>query len=123
LALLFENRDALIAQPIERFAKRRAPLLRPSGGRHDVAAAVELPAADSVTAAPRRPLDDLYFVARRILRKELSVIRQPRQTLLIDVIERVRQSHVAVSMMMTIRLAVGGDVHQLRVCAQLGKCA
>ena len=41
----------------------------------------------------------------------------------LDVFERVGQRHFAVVMMMAVGFAVGGDVHQLRPVAAVGKAA
>jgi len=51
-SVLFENRGALVAQPVERVTQGPAPLLIPSGRRADIAAAVELPTRYAVAAAP-----------------------------------------------------------------------
>ena len=118
-----EDRDALVAQPVERVAQRRAPLLIPSRAAAGAAAAVALPAPEAVVAAPRGALGDLHFVRRRRGGEKLAVVRDARQLLLVDVVERVRQGHVAVAMMVAIRLAVGGDVDELRMIAPFAECA
>src|ERR1700732_4798326 len=45
--------------------------------------------------------------------QELSVVRDAGELVLVDVMQRVGESHVAVAVVMTICLAVGSDVDEL----------
>ena len=52
------------------------------------------------------------LLGREALQK-LAVIRNPRQALGVDVIERVRQRHLAIAVVMAVGFAIGGDIDQL----------
>ncbi len=108
-----EDADALIAEPVEGLAKGLAPFLVPTGTGAGVAATVALPPAYAVAAAPGRSLDDLDLADRVVCSEERPIVRDPRQLALIDVVERVGECHVAVAMMVTVGLTVGGDVDEL----------
>src|SRR5690349_20629396 len=88
-----------------------------------VATAIGRPPSDPVRTAPRGVLDDLYFMRRRTLIEELAVICDLRQLVRLDVFEGVGERHVSVRMVMTVRLAVGCNVHQLRPLAKIAEPA
>src|SRR5271157_6215797 len=50
----------------------------------------------------------------RVVGKVFTVVGDSCQLVAFNVVERIGEGHVAVNMMMTIGLAVGGDVNQLR---------
>ena len=79
-----------IAQKVERVAKRRAPLLIPTGAASGVATAIRAPALDPVYAAPRGVLAQFDLPARRIEVEELSINGELREILSFDVFQRVR---------------------------------
>src|SRR5260221_1572875 len=88
-----------------------------------VAAAVALPAADAVAAAPRRSLDDLDFVPCRVRGEERRVVGDAGELPLVDVVDGVGEGHVAVAVVVAVRLAVRGDVDELRTLAAVGEGA
>ena len=59
----------------------------------------------------------------RHLGQKQSVVHDPREFLLVDVVERIRQRHVAFAVVVAVRLAVGGDVDELRVRRPFLECA
>src|SRR5207237_3335255 len=67
--------------------------------------------------------DDLHFLGRRMLRKKLRVVRDACELALVDVIERVRERHVAEAVVMSVRLTIRRDVHQLRMRRSVGEGA
>ena len=115
--------DQAVAQMIERLAQGRAPGLVPARLAAGVAAAVGVPAAHAVRAAPGGVLEDLDFVGRRIDGEILAVVGEPGELVGLDVMQRVGQRHLALEMMMAVGLAVSGDVHELRPAAVLGEAA
>src|SRR5438270_5492388 len=74
-ARCLELRREVVAEKVERGAKRRAPALVPSFGRAGVAATVARPAPKAVRATPGRaravrPSFDLNFKGWLVLREE-----------------------------------------------------
>src|SRR6185295_15313837 len=116
--LFVEGRQS-VPQAVEGLAQRRAPGLVPSRVRVRLAAAVAPPALDAVRAAPRCRFDDPDLVFGRVLFEELAVVREPAAPRLGDRPQRVGQSHVPVTMMMAVGLAVGSDVDELGAAARL----
>ena len=82
-----------------------------------IAAAVGVPAADAVDAAPGGVFENLGVVLGWMLLQKLAVVGDLRQAAALDVIERVGQRHVAERVVMPVGFAVGGDVGQLRAFA------
>ena len=72
-------------------------------------------------AAPGAVLDDLSLVLWGMLLQVLAIVCKPGNSLLLDVLERISQSHVAVRVVVSVALTVGGDVHELRPIAGIGK--
>ena len=66
---------------------------------------------------------DLDLPLRRVKLEKFAVIGQPHVAVLGQAIEDIGQRHVAVSMMVAVRLAVGGDVHELGVLSALVEAA
>ena len=62
---------------------------------------------------------DLDLPLRRMELEELAVIRQPDVGIVGQAAQHVRQRHVAVRVMVAVRLAVGRDVHELRMLAAI----
>ena len=62
---------------------------------------------------------DLDLPLGRVELEEFAVVGQPDVGMLRQAVEHVGQRHVAVGMMMAVRLAVGGDVHELGVLAAI----
>ena len=105
----------LVLERVERLAQRRAPFLVPVAAH--LAAAVGPPALDAVDAAPRAVLVDLDLPLGRVQLEELAVVGQPDVGVLRQPLQHVGQGHVAVGMVMAVRFAVGGDVHELGMLA------
>ena len=106
--------NEIIPQPIKRRAQGPPPLLIPAGTASCVAAAIGLPAADAVGATPGSLLLDSNFLRRRMQSEVLAIIGQAGEFIFLNVLESVCKRHVAVRMMMTVGLAVSGNMHQLR---------
>ncbi len=66
---------------------------------------------------------DLNLVARRMLFQEFTVVRQASQLLRLDLAEAIGESHISVRVMVTIRLAVNGNVNELRPGARVRKAS
>ena len=116
--LLVEGRQR-VAKCVERLAERGPPVLTPCGVGLRPAAAVAPPALHAMGAAPGRGLDDPDFVRRRVGLEKLGVVRQARPPGLLDGVKRVGERHVAVTVMVAVGLAVGGDVHELGALARV----
>ena len=95
----------------------------PTNADAGVASAVAFPSAEVVTATPRCLLDDFYVMRRWILGQELRVVRGAHQLPLVEIVERVGQGHVPMRVMVSVRLAVGGDVDELGAAARIAECA
>ena len=76
-----------------------------------------------MNTAPRGVLVNLHLEIRRIVLQELAVIGDPRQLSRFDILHRVSERHLSVSMMVAIRLAVSRDVHELGPGSAIGECA
>ena len=74
-------------------------------------------------ATPGAVLEDFHFVRRRILLEKLSIIGKFREAVGLDMVQGVRQSHLAKMMMMSVTLAIRRDVHQFRPIAFVRKTA
>ena len=68
-------------------------------------------------ATPRGVLENLGIVLGWMLLQKFPVVSNLRQAAGLDVPERVRQRHVAEGMVMSVGLAVGCDMGQLRTFA------
>src|SRR5581483_7419546 len=104
----FKARNRPVAQPVESFAQRLPPLLRPADSP-GVTAAITAPALDAVYAAPGRALVDLRFPGRRRDLQKFTVIRDARELPGFDLIERIGERHLAMAVMMTVGFAIGGN--------------
>src|ERR1051325_212856 len=85
------------------------------------AAAVYPPTIDAVKAAPRGILDDLDLMRRRMPLEVLPVIRQLGEFVGFDVVQSIRQRHVAETVVVAIAFTVRGDMNELRPVALFGK--
>src|SRR5204862_7302784 len=121
-AFFFESRGCRIAQPVQRLPQRLAPLLIPVRVAAGVAAAVAVPALDTVCATPRRTFPDLCFLARWMTLEIFTVIREFREVVALDVMQRIGERHLAFLVMMAISLAIRRDVHNLRPWARVREC-
>ena len=113
-----ELRREVVSEKVESGAKGRPPALVPSFGRACVAAAVARPAPESVRATPSRaravrPLFNLNFKSRPVLRAERAVVRHAKAHALGLGFERVGDAAVAEAEVVAVTLAVGRDVHYL----------
>src|SRR5260370_40111254 len=104
----------MVAQPVHCLPQRRPPMLAPGATSAGVAAAIALPACHPMHATPRALFDDFHFMRWRVLGKVFTVVGDTCQLVALNVVERIGEGHVAVGIMMTIGLAIGGDVNQLR---------
>ena len=86
-----------------------------------LAAAVPAPALDAVRATPRGVLVNLRFVRRRAQRQVLRVVGDSSESVSLDLADGVRKRHVAKPGVMTKCLAVGRNVHQLRVASLMAE--
>ena len=114
-----EVRIDLVAEPVERLAKRSPPALVPVTAR--AAAAIRAPALDAVRAAPRGPLADLDLVHGRVGRQEGRVVRERGRLVCLDLLDRRRQRHLAEAAVVAVCLAVGRAVDELRPRARIGE--
>ena len=114
-----EERVDLVSEPVDRLAKRRAPALVPVGAGR--AAAVAPPALDPVGAAPRRSLANLDLVGGRVRREERAVVGEGRGLAGLDLLDGGGERHLAEALVVTVRLAVGRAVDQLRPGALVGE--
>src|ERR1019366_7713960 len=110
-----------VAQPVQRFSQRSSPFLLPLPIRPGVAATIALPPCNPVHTTPGCVLQDFNFLRRGMLSKILAVIRDSRQFVLFDVVESIREGHVAARVMVSVRLAVSSDVDQLRRITNYGE--
>src|SRR5690242_3784803 len=51
----------------------------------------------------------------------LAIVRQASNPLLLDVLQSICERHVAMSVVMSVTLAIGGDMHELRPIARVGE--
>ena len=107
-----------VAKQVERLAQGAAPELIPSGPAA-VAAAIGAPALYAMSAAPGAVVEDLGLPSRRKALEELAVVREHGVVVLLDPVHRVTECHLAVTMMMSIALAVGSNVCELRLVGRL----
>src|SRR5438105_1274284 len=120
-----ELRREIVSKEVERGAQGCAPALVPSFGRCGMAAAVARPAPQAVRATPSRargvrPLFDLNFKSRLVLREERAVVRHAKAHALGLGFERVGDAAVAEAEVVTVTLAVGRDVDYLSAGARGG---
>src|SRR5512135_3171883 len=78
-----------------------------------VAAAIDHPSAYSVRAAPGAFLVDLRLARRGVGLEILSVIGEPGELGVFQVVQRISQRHFAMPMMVPVRFSVRRDMHQL----------
>jgi hypothetical protein len=109
-----ERRRHAVAQPVESVAQRLAPALVPALLASRVTAAVGVPAADAVSAAPGGVLLDLDLVVRRETLQELRVVGEPDTVARVQPQQRVGERHVAVAVVVAVGLTVGRDVDHAR---------
>ena len=64
---------------------------------------------------------NLHVVLRWMFFQVFAVVRQPCQVPGLDVLQRVRQGHLTVTMVVPVGFAIGGNVHQLVALAALVK--
>ena len=114
-ATLLKQRSELIAQPVEGLPERFAPSLVPLGVRAYVAATIGTPALDAVVAAPGGVLDDLHLARRRAEGQKLAVVGHLCLVATGNLPQHIRQRHLAEAVVMAVCLAVGGNLHQLRL--------
>ena len=111
--LAFEPRVDRAGERIEGGSQSGPPALVPSLLAAGATAAIRSPALDAVCATPRRALDDLDLVGGRMLREVSGVVRHPDPRFR-ESLDRHCERHLAEAMVMSVGLAVGREVHQLR---------
>ena len=112
-ALLLGERDQCVAQLVQSLAQRRAPGLVPARPAA-VAAAIGAPPLNAMHAAPGGVFDDLSLVLGRELLQEIAVVGQLDGGVFFQQAQCVGQRHLPVFVVVAVRLAVRGHVHQLR---------
>ena len=109
---LFRQGRGGVAEVVEGFAQRGAPLLVPAGFAA-VAAAVGAPAFDAVGAAPGGVFGDFGLPLGRKFFEELAVVGQAWPAAFFDPVHGVGEGHLAVLVVVAVAFAVGGDVGEL----------
>src|SRR5262249_6983328 len=103
----------LLLELVEGPAQGAAPLLVPVVTR--LAAAVGIPPLHAVGAAPGAAVVDLDLPLGGVQGEELAVVGQADLGVPAQLAEDISQRHVAMGVVVAVGLAVGGDVHELRV--------
>ena len=111
-----EDGDQSVAQPIERRPQRPAPLLVP-GMAPGIAAAIGAPALDSVDTTPRTLFDDFGGMLGGMHLEKFAIVCKLRKFGFLNVVQGRTECHFAVMVMVSVALAVGRDVDQLRALA------
>ncbi len=114
LGELFGEGRGGVAEVVESFTKRGAPLLIPAGLASAVAAAVGAPALDAMHAGPGGVFRDFGLPFGREFFEELAVVGEAGLAGVFDPVHGVGEGHLAVLVMVAVALAVGGDVRDLR---------
>src|SRR3954469_14080578 len=94
-------------------SQRSPPRLSPAGLPARVATAIAPPSLDSVRAAPCAPFDDLSLARGRTEFEIFAIVGELCEPALLDIAQRICQRHIAESLVVAVRLAVGRDVHEL----------
>ncbi len=100
-------------EPVEGLPQRIAPGLVPVAAH--LAAAIAPPALDAVDTTPRGVLEDLDLPLRGVQFEEFAVVGQADIGFVRQLVEDVGQRHVAEGVVVSVALAIGGDVHQFGV--------
>ena len=108
-----------VSEPIKGLPEWGPPGLMPRRVPARLASTVTPPPLDPVGTAPGGVLDDLDEVRRAVLFELFPIVREAREIIGVDVIEGIRQGHVAMPVVVAIGLTVGGDMDQLRPRALL----
>src|SRR5262245_1080843 len=103
---LLEQWSHLVPQPIECLAQRCSPALTPISVVSAVATAILHPTSHPVRAAPGAFFMDLDFSRWRMFLSVFPIHGKPRKLVLFDVMKRVSQRHLSVTMMMSVGFAV-----------------
>src|SRR5215475_13226075 len=120
---LFVSRSDRISKPVERLPKRKSPILIPALMTTGVAAAIIIPALESVRTAPRAVLPNFSLKHWRVLFQIFTIVGQLSELVVFDMVQRIRQRHIAVLVVMAIRFAVSCNVNELRPgTALIGEC-
>ena len=82
---------------------------------------VATPAFDAMDATPRAVFENFHLVRWRILFKELGIVRDFGKRVGFDMLERIREGHFAETMVVSVALPIGRDVHELRPIALVRK--
>ena len=103
----------VVAQPVKRIrataraiagSSRHAPELQPQS---------LLPAFDAVRTTPGAGLMNFRLVRGRMLFQKLGIDRQFRLIALFNLMQRIRERHVAILKMMAVGFAIRGDMDEL----------
>ena len=105
----------LLFERVEGLTQGCPPLLLPVAAH--LATAVGAPAFDAMNAAPRALFMNLNFPFGGVQLEELSIVGQPHIGILRQPLKHMGQGHVAMGVMVAVRLAIGGNVHELGMFA------
>ncbi len=71
--------------------------------------------------APGRVFEDFHLPLRRVLLQKVTVVGKGNSGGRRDQVERIGKSHIAVSVMVAVGLAIGCNMHQLFPLAVVGE--
>src|SRR5580698_7975418 len=74
-----------------------------------------------MNAAPGAVVEDFGNVIWRKQFQELSVIGQSDSFVVLDMVQRIGERHLAVMVVVAVAFAIGRDMHQLRPGTVIGK--
>src|SRR4030043_74732 len=103
---LFKSRIHGIAEPVRGRTQGGSPGRVPPRVAAAVTSAIRPPTFYAVLAAPGAVFKDLHFVRRWMIFQVPAIIRHLGQSVGLNLMERMRQRHVAVAMMMPIAFAI-----------------
>jgi len=112
LAPFLEGWGQGIPKVIQRLPEGLSPPLPPLGIAPGAAAAVGAPPLDPMDTAPRRIFQHPRLPGRRVPLQVLRVVRETDVRGVLDDLERVGEGHLPVPMVVSVGLAIGGDVVQ-----------
>src|ERR1700730_5006253 len=114
-------RGQCIPQPVECGAERPSPFLVPARVPAGIASAIRAPALQSVGTAPGAVFNNLDEMISGVTLEELAIVGELRQFVCLDVVKSIGQCHFPKVMMVSVTLAVGCNVSQLRPIPGIGK--
>src|SRR5512136_2601222 len=88
-----------------------------------VAAAVASPPFYSVDTAPGTVLENLHLVGGRMPLQVFTIVCESSRLVGFDVVQGIGQRHVPIRVVVTVALAIRGDMDELRPSPRFGKPA